>query len=73
METSQVLLNNGLTFLAIATGIMLVVVGGFLVKLIVDLSKLTKNVDETTSVVRNELRPTLRELNESLHTLNDFM
>ena len=66
METSQILLNNGIAFLAIATGIMLVVVGGFLIKLIVDLSKLAQNVDETTTVVRNELRPTMRELNESL-------
>ena len=73
METSQIILNNGLTFLAVATGIMLVVVGGFLIKLIIDLSKLAQNVDETTTVVRNELRPTLRELNESLHTVNDFM
>ena len=31
METSQIILNNGLTFLAVATGIMLVVVGGFLI------------------------------------------
>ena len=38
METSQILLNNGIAFLAIATGIMLVVVGGFLIKLIVDLT-----------------------------------
>lgn len=73
METSQILLNNGLAFLAIATGIMFVVVGGFLIKLIVDMSSLARNVDETTSVVRNELRPTLREVNESLHTLNEFM
>ena len=56
METSQILLNNGLTFLAVATGIMLVVVGGFLIKLIIDLSKLAQNVDETTTVVRNELQ-----------------
>lgn len=73
METSQILLNNGLAFLAISTGIMFVVVGGFLIKLILDTAKLTRNIDETTSVVRNELRPTLRELNESFHTLNDFM
>ncbi|MBR2525228.1 DUF948 domain-containing protein [bacterium] len=73
METSQILLNNGLAFLAISTGVMFVVVGGFLIKLIIDMSKLARNVDETTTVVRNELRPTLREVNESLHTLNDFM
>ncbi len=73
METSQILLNNGIAFLAIATGIMFVIVGGFLIKLLIDMSKLARNVDETTTVVRNELRPTLREVNESLHTLNDFM
>ena len=73
METSQILLNNGLAFLAFSTGIMFVIVGGFLIKLIIDAARLTRNIDETTSVVRNELRPTLRELSESLHTLNDFM
>lgn len=73
METSQILLNNGLAFLAIATGVMFVIVGGFMIKLLIDMSKLARNVDETTTVVRNELRPTLREVNESLHTLNDFM
>jgi len=73
METSQILLNNGLAFLAISTGVMFVIVGGFLIKLIIDAARLTRNIDETTSVVRNELRPTLRELSESLHTLNDFM
>ena len=73
METSQILLNNGIAFLAISTGIMFIIVGSFLIKLFIDTSKLARNIDETTSVVRNELRPTLRELNESLHTLNDFM
>ena len=73
METSTILMNNGIAFLAIATGIMLVVVGGFLIKLIIDVSKLAQNVDMTTTVVRNELRPTMREINEALHTLNDFM
>lgn len=73
METSQILFNNGIAFLAIASGIMFIVVGGFLIKLLIDMSKLAKNVDETTSVVRNELKPTLRELNESLRTINDFM
>ena len=73
METSQILLNNGIAFLAIATGIMFVIVGGFLIKLFIDTSKLARNLDETTTVVKNEIRPTLRELNESLHTLNDFM
>lgn len=73
MESSQILLNNGLTFLVTVTGVMFLIVGGFLIKLIIDLSKLAQNVDETATVIRNELRPTLREINESLHTVNDFI
>lgn len=42
VEVSQVILNHGLTFLAVATGIVVVVVAGFLVKLLVDLSTLAK-------------------------------
>lgn len=72
METSQIILNHGLTFLAVATGIILVVVGGFLIKLLIDLSKLTKNVDETTSIVKSEIEPTLQELNTALKSINSI-
>lgn len=72
METSQIFLNHGLTFLAIATGIILIIVGGFLVKLLVDLSKLTKNLDETTSIVKAEVEPTLQELNKALKSVNSI-
>ena len=72
METSQIVLNHGLTFLAIATGIILVVVGGFLIKLLIDLSTLTKNVDETTTIVKSELEPTLHELNIALKSINSI-
>lgn len=72
METSQIVLYHGLTFLAVATGIILIVVGGFLIKLLVDLSKLTKNVDETTSIVKSEIEPTLQELNKALKSINSI-
>lgn len=72
METSQIVLNQGLTFLAIATGIILVVVGGFLIKLLFDLSKLTKNLDETTTIVKSEIEPTLQELNKALKSINSI-
>lgn len=72
METSQIILNHGLTFLAVATGIILVIVGGFLVKLLIDLSKLTKNLDETTTVVKSEVEPTLQELNKALKSVNSI-
>ena len=72
METSQIVLNHGLTFLAVATGLIIVVVGGFLVKLLIDLSTLTKNVDETTTIVKSELEPTLQELNTALKSINSI-
>lgn len=72
METSQVVLNHGLTFLAVATGFIIVVVGGFLIKLLIDLSKLTKNVDETTTIVKTEIEPTLKELNNALKSINSI-
>lgn len=72
METSQIVLNQGLTFLAIATGIILIIVGGFLIKLLIDLSKLTKNLDETTSMVKSEIEPTLHELNDALKSINSI-
>ena len=39
MESSQILLNNGITFLVTVTGVMFLIVGGFLIKLIIDLRK----------------------------------
>lgn len=72
METSQIVLNNGLTFLAVATGIIVIVVGGFLVKLLFDLSKLAKNVDETATIVKAEIEPTLKELNNALQSINSI-
>jgi len=72
MEASQIVLNHGLTFLAVATGIILVVICGFLVKLLLDLSKLTKNVDETTTIVKSELTPTFEEFNKALKSLSSI-
>ena len=40
IELSQVILNHGLTFLAVATGIVVIVVAYFLVKLIMDLTNI---------------------------------
>ena len=68
--TSQIALNQGLTFLAWATGIVIIIVGGFLVKLIYDLIKLSKNVNETAIILNTELKPTLNELNDTLRSIN---
>jgi len=72
MEASHILLNHGLTFLAFATGMIIVVVGGFLIKLLIDLSKLTNNVNDTTTVVKSEIEPTLHEFNNALKSINSI-
>ena len=73
MELSQLALNQGLTFLAWATGVIVIVVGVFLVKLLYDLSTLTKNVNETSVLLNKELRPTLYELKETLEAVNSII
>lgn len=73
MELSQIALNQGLTFLVWTTGIVLLVVGGFLIKLLIDLSVLAKNLSETSTIVNTELKPTLKELNQTLSSINDIV
>lgn len=72
MEISHIALYKGLTFLACATGFIVLVVGGFLAKLAFDLSKLTKNIDETTSIIKAEIGPTLNEVNKALQSINSI-
>ncbi len=73
MEMSQIALNQGLTFLAWATGIILIIVAGFLIKLLIDLSVLAKNLNETSIIINTELKPTLRELNQTLSSINEIV
>ena len=73
MELSQIALNQGLTFLAWATGVVVLVVGGFLIKLLIDLSALAKNLNETSMIVNTELKPTLQGVNETLATINEII
>ena len=73
IELSQVILNNGLTFLVIVTAIVVGIIAYYLVKLIKDLSELAKNVNETSILLNTELKPTLKELNETLHAINSIV
>lgn len=73
IELSQVILNNGLTFLAIATGIVVIIVAYFLVKLLINLTTLAKNANETSILLNTELKPTLKELNETMRSVNSII
>lgn len=73
IEISESVLNYGLTFLAVSGGVVLLIVGGFLTKLIIDCSKLAQNVNTTTNIVNEELKPTLDEVNKALKSFNDIV
>ncbi len=71
METAQ--LYQSLTFLAYATGAIVILVGIMLVKVLFDLSKLTKNVNETAEIVKAELTPTLKNINKSVEIVSGII
>ena len=62
METAQ--LYQGLTFLSYSTGVIVILVGIMLVKVLFDVSTLTRNINETTTIVKTELEPTLKNVNK---------
>ena len=71
MATTE--LYQGLTFLSYSTGIIVILVGVMLVKVLFDISKLTRNVDETTTIVKTELEPTLKNINKSVEIVSGMI
>ena len=71
METTQ--LYQGLTFLAYSTGVIVIFVGAMLIKVLFDVSKLTKNLDETASIIKTELVPTLKNINKSVEIVSGII
>lgn len=69
METS-IQLNNSLIFLAYSTGVIIILAGVMLTKVLYDLSKLTKNVDETVTIAKTELEPALKNINKSVEIVS---
>lgn len=63
-------LNTSLTFLAYSSAIMLIIVLSMVTKVLYDLSKLTRNVDETVTIVKTELEPTLKNVNKSVEIIS---
>ena len=73
MDLSQVALNNGLTFLAWTSGILFIIIAGFLIKLFIDISTLVRNLNQTSVMLNTELKPTLDELHETLQSVNSII
>ena len=70
---SETALHNGLLFLIYTTSIVLILVSVFLIKLLIDLSRFTKNINSTLDILKTELEPTLAEIKESLKSINAFI
>lgn len=66
----SIVLEQGLIFLVFTTIVVLLVVSVYLVKFLINLANLTKNLDETTVIVKEELEPTIKELNKVLVNVN---
>lgn len=71
METVQ--LQQGLTFLIYSAGVMFIIIGIMLVKLLFDLSVLSRNVNETTTIIKTELEPTLKNINKSVEIVSGII
>lgn len=65
MSSAQI----GLTILYYVSALFLIVVGGFLIRLLYDLSKLAQTAQSTSEVIQTELEPTLKELREAAGSL----
>ena len=72
METTAQL-NNSLMFLAYATGVIILLVGAMLTKVLYDVSKLTRNVDDTVTIAKTELEPTLKNINKSVEIVSGIV
>jgi hypothetical protein len=70
MDATTAQLNVSLTFLAYATGVIIIIVGGMLTKVLYDMSKLTRNVDDTVTIAKTELEPTLKNINKSVEIVS---
>ncbi len=71
MEINQ--LYQGLTFLAYATGVMVILVGIMLVKVLFDVSQLKQKVSETIDIINAELVPTLKNVNKSVEIVSGIV
>jgi predicted PurR-regulated permease PerM len=71
MATTE--LYQGLTFLSYSTGIIVILVGIMLVKVLFDISKLTRNIDETATIIKMELEPTLKNINKSVEIISNVI
>ena len=65
-------INIALIFLILVLAVSAIVLTVFAVKWFIELTALTRNLNETTSVVKEELQPILVELKDTMQTVNSM-
>ncbi len=63
-------LTHGLVFLSWSTAVMIILTGIFVIKVLFDLSRLTGTMNDTANIVKTELEPTLRNVNETVEIVS---
>ena len=71
MEIGQ--LYKGIYFLCYTAGCMLILVTIMLLKIGYDFDKLTKNLNSTLNIVKEELTPTLKNVNKSVEIVSGII
>lgn len=66
-------LATGLTFLSWTSSVLLLIVGIFALKLIIDLSVLIRNLNKSAKIINNEIEPIMKNINESTTAINDVV
>lgn len=62
-----------LTILSYITGVIVLLAGIMLIIVLFNLAKLTKNINETTDIVKAELVPTLKNVNQTVEILSGII
>ena len=63
-------LTHGLVFLTWTSAVMLILIGIFIIKVLFDLSRLTNTMNDTANIVKTELEPTLKNVNETVEIVS---
>ncbi len=63
-------LTHGLVFLTWTSAVMLILIGIFVIKVLFDLSRLTNTMNDTANIVKTELEPTLKNVNETVEIVS---
>ena len=63
-------LTHGLVFLTWSSAVMIILIGIFVIKVLFDLSRLTNTMNDTANIVKNEIEPTLKNVNETVEIVS---